>query len=684
MAVRGDLTPTRRWTPAALAGLLILTGLTGFALSRRSGHTNRLNLAKATAAGSAQTILARARAEQAQLAAAGAVLAGRVDLPAAADRAALQALQRASPEATAGLAPIAPNGTVIFRSLLGPLATDPPLDLNSRPEWRLALALARDDGQPRTVGGPGKDGHEVLLSVLPMYGTAAKPDSVEARRPALVGYVATLESPASFAGPSFAASAGYVGAELVQGATVLASSAGAAPRPLSAAPEVVQVGDPALDWSIAAWPKPSRSLIPWEFLIGGLLLGLVAAAVVAAGEGRSARSLIVAEARARELGLVARIGPLLQRSLDAGDVLPLFAVELEEALDLNAIAVARIGANGEFVRTFTHGATVAVPRWPAELDAPPSAVAPGGTVSLALQRGGRAIGVISARARQGLEPSQVQALRAVTELLSAALGNAQLFQEEQAMVGRLRDLDRMKTTFLGSVSHELRTTVTAIKGFANLLSMPGPPLEEDERIDYLARIDRNASSLSVLIDDLLDFARLDRQTLAVVPRPLNLSDLVPTVVDQTSPILADHPVLLNVAPDVMAVADPSAVERIVVNLLSNAAKYSPPGTTVEVSLSRVAGKAVLEVTDRGPGIPAEERERIFDRFYRVDNPTTRSKRGVGIGLALVLELVGLLDGSVRVADAPGGGSRFIVELPLVGGATLAPARSQLLPTQGES
>jgi signal transduction histidine kinase len=134
----------------------------------------------------------------------------------------------------------------------------------------------------------------------------------------------------------------------------------------------------------------------------------------------------------------------------------------------------------------------------------------------------------------------------------------------------------------------------------------------------------------------------------------------------------------------MAVADPSAVERIVVNLLSNAAKYSPPGTTVEVAVSRLATKAVLEVTDRGPGIPPEERERIFDRFYRVDNPTTRSKRGIGIGLALVLELVELLAGSVRVGDAPGGGTRFTVEFPLVAGGTLAPARSQLLPTQGES
>jgi signal transduction histidine kinase len=377
---------------------------------------------------------------------------------------------------------------------------------------------------------------------------------------------------------------------------------------------------------------------------------------------------------------VARIGPLLQRSLDVGEVLPFFAVELDDELDLDAIAIGRIGPTGEFVRTFAHGGFVAVPRWPADLDARPVSVVRGGTIDLALQRGGRTIGVLTARARSGLEPSQVHALRAVSDLLSAALGNARLFQEEQEMVGRLRELDRMKTIFLGSVSHELRTTVTAIKGFAGLLVLRGVDLSEAERIDHLERIDRNAASLGVLVDDLLDFARLDRQTLNVYPQPVNLSELVPSVVDQTSSILSRHPLSMNMAPDVIALADPSAVERILVNLLSNAAKYTPPETSVEVAVSRMPTNAVLTVIDKGPGIPVEERERIFDRFYRVDNPAARSTRGVGIGLALVLELVKLLDGSISVDDAPGGGTRFTVELPLAPDDIASPAHSQLLST----
>jgi signal transduction histidine kinase len=321
---------------------------------------------------------------------------------------------------------------------------------------------------------------------------------------------------------------------------------------------------------------------------------------------------------------------------------------------------------------------VSVPRWPAELEAAPATVAPGGTIHLVLQRGGRAIGVVTARARDGLEVAQVQALRAVTDLLSAALGNARLFEQEQELVGRLRELDRMKTTFLGSVTHELRTTVTAVKGFAELLAVGGHELGDAERSDFVARIQRNATSLLALVDDLLDFARLDRQTLSISPQPVNLSELVPTVTDQMSSILGDHPLTLSITPNVVAVADPSAVERIVVNLLSNAAKYTPHGTPVEVAVERVPTRAVVTVTDRGPGIPVSERERIFQRFYRIDDPISRSTRGVGIGLALVLELVNLLDGTVTVDDAPGGGSRFIVEFPLAADETGPRARPQLL------
>jgi signal transduction histidine kinase len=119
-----------------------------------------------------------------------------------------------------------------------------------------------------------------------------------------------------------------------------------------------------------------------------------------------------------------------------------------------------------------------------------------------------------------------------------------------------------------------------------------------------------------------------------------------------------------VTPGVIAAADPAATERILANLLSNAAKYAPVDTPIVVTLGQEDGMAVLCVSDRGPGIPPAERERIFDLFYRVDNEAARATRGVGIGLALVRQLVGLLHGTVSADEAPGGGARFRVTVPL--------------------
>ena len=110
--------------------------------------------------------------------------------------------------------------------------------------------------------------------------------------------------------------------------------------------------------------------------------------------------------------------------------------------------------------------------------------------------------------------------------------------------------------------------------------------------------------------------------------------------------------------------DLSAVERILVNLLSNASKYTPPDDVVEITLAPDDESAVLTVADHGPGIPEAEREKVFELFYRINDVAARSTRGVGIGLALARQLVGQLDGTITVGDTPGGGASFRVTIPL--------------------
>src|SRR5207244_6758797 len=141
------------------------------------------------------------------------------------------------------------------------------------------------------------------------------------------------------------------------------------------------------------------------------------------------------------------------------------------------------------------------------------------------------------------------------------------------------------------------------------------------------------------VDALLDAPRLERQALSVAPRLVSLSDLVRDVADQLATLLEHHRVEFLISPDVRAFTDPAAVERILGNFLSNAAKYSPPGSTITVTVEPAGARALLAVTDQGPGIPADERTRVFTRFYRSETEATHRTRGAGIGLAIVKELV---------------------------------------------
>src|SRR4029077_6809161 len=169
--------------------------------------------------------------------------------------------------------------------------------------------------------------------------------------------------------------------------------------------------------------------------------------------------------------------------------------------------------------------------------------------------------------------------------------------------------------------------------------------------------------LKRLVDDLLDFARLERHALTVSPHLVSLSDLVQQTVEQLASLLEQHHLTLDIKPDVIAFTDPDAVERILGNFLSNAAKYAPPGTTITVTVEPSGSRSLLAVSDQGPGIPADERTRVFTRFYRSETEATHRTRGAGIGLAIVKEFADRLNAAVAVDTAEGGGARFVALFP---------------------
>jgi two-component system sensor histidine kinase KdpD len=373
--------------------------------------------------------------------------------------------------------------------------------------------------------------------------------------------------------------------------------------------------------------------------------------------------------------LITDAGPLLQQSLDLGELLPDFAVALALQFDLDRLGVSVVNDEGQAVETFAIGPTPAAGRAMLDVRRSTPEVAAGQDFTLALLRTGRTVGALRARGRRPLDENQLRSLRAVADLLAAALGNAQLYSREQETVRRLRDLDRLKLSFLSTVSHELRTAVAAIEGFGSLLVEHWQTLSDEQRREFIDRIARNAASLKRLVDDLLDFARLERHALSVAPRLVSLSQLVHETVEQLASLLEQHHLTLDIQPEVHAFTDPDAVERILGNFLSNAAKYAPPGSTITVTVAPMGPRALLSVSDEGPGIPPDERTRVFTRFYRSDTEATHRTRGAGIGLAVVKEFADRLNATVAVEGAEGGGARFVALFPT---EPAAPLESEVL------
>jgi two-component system sensor histidine kinase KdpD len=336
----------------------------------------------------------------------------------------------------------------------------------------------------------------------------------------------------------------------------------------------------------------------------------------------------------------------LQQSLDLADLLPTFAVALANDFALQAVSIALMDDEGSLVEAFATGDR-----------------SEGGSIELPLRRGWRAVGVLSVRPGRSLDDAELTSLQALADLLAVAMSNAQLYEREQLNAARLRDLDALKNAFLGTVSHELRTSMTAIMGFGELLADSWENLDEARRREMANRIRRSAGSLRHLVDDLLDFARLEQERLRVSPRSIDLASVVRQTIDGLTPLLGHHETDLHLDHDVMAWADPVAVERILANLVSNAAKYSPAGSKVTIAVEPVGERARLTVADQGPGIPAEERKRIFVRFYRLDTPESVRTRGAGIGLAILHDFADRSGATVTVDEAPGGGARFTVDFP---------------------
>lgn len=230
---------------------------------------------------------------------------------------------------------------------------------------------------------------------------------------------------------------------------------------------------------------------------------------------------------------------------------------------------------------------------------------------------------------------------------------------------RLRQLESVRQEFVANVSHELRTPLSLIKSAAETL-VDGGRHDPAVTVRFLEIIEKQANRLTLLIDDLLLLARLDSGRVELNFTALPLREAAQEALDDAALVAGTRRVTLEnrVADDVTASADPARLRQVLTNLIDNAIKYGREGGTVVVggrALER--GRVELTVRDDGPGIPAEARERIFERFYRADKARSREQGGTGLGLAIVKNVVLAHGGDVRVESAPGQGTEFFITLP---------------------
>jgi len=277
-------------------------------------------------------------------------------------------------------------------------------------------------------------------------------------------------------------------------------------------------------------------------------------------------------------------------------------------------------------------------------------------------------------------------LRAVNKSLDIKLG--QLSESNVA----LYEANRLKSEFLANVSHELRTPLNSILGFADLLKDSAGNDAKSTR--YVQNILSSGRNLLELINDLLDLAKIEAGRMEIRSEPLSLNDLFEGLTSVLKPLSEQKQLALviSVANDVPIIqTDPGKLQQVLYNFLSNAIKFSPPGSRIDIRAQREpanigadvdgateggngnlanaggaggAGGVRILVTDRGPGIPPEQHEVIFEKFRQIDASHTRTHSGTGLGLAISKELTALLGGTIGVDSTPGSGSTFWVVLPL--------------------
>jgi two-component system OmpR family sensor kinase len=279
--------------------------------------------------------------------------------------------------------------------------------------------------------------------------------------------------------------------------------------------------------------------------------------------------------------------------------------------------------------------------------------------------GAIAAGELSRRVTSQDPRTEVGSLARSLNMMLSQIEHA--FRARSASEATARESAERMRRFVADASHELRTPLSVIRGFAEYYRQRGG-LDGSELDRMIRRIEDEAARMGLLVEDLLLLARLDQQR-PLQQRPVDLLALAADAVQDARVLAPGRDIQLNVAAGgaFIVLGDEARLRQVIGNLMSNALTHTPDGTPVELALRTGSGtgsRVLLEVADRGPGLSAEQAERVFERFYRSDAARGRTTGGTGLGLAIVAALTAAHGGSAAVRTTPGGGATFVISLPL--------------------
>jgi signal transduction histidine kinase len=269
--------------------------------------------------------------------------------------------------------------------------------------------------------------------------------------------------------------------------------------------------------------------------------------------------------------------------------------------------------------------------------------------------------------------SRVETLAAFAQSAALIVSNARLHEEREIALARQVDLNRQKSDFVAAVSHELRTPLAVMLGSVHTLERLDGRMTPEQRTQLFDMTVDQGGRLQRLIDELLLVAAAEHADVHVELEHVDIAELFASVELATKASTKGR-VVSTITGGGTIVTDASKVERILLNLVENAAKYAPDGP-IELRSTRVGDEKHLAVVDHGPGIPELERDRVFERFVQLDQSSTRRQGGTGLGLHLCRQLAEVVGGRMTVTETPGGGCTFSLFVPASMPGALAPAET---------